>query len=67
MKGTAIPKGSYIELTIDSIPRLVHGRSLTLTLKPNLSFSTDHDTSKALSVGRASSARSNSLTSLALS
>ena len=46
IKGAAIPSGSQIELTTDSIPRLVRGHSFKKILKPNSSFSTHHHTLK---------------------
>lgn len=65
MNGATIPRGSYTELTMDSIPLLVAGLSLITMLKPNVSDDTFHCTPSALSTGSLS--KSSPFTFVALS
>ena len=65
--GATKPKGSYMELTVESIPLLVHGRSFNVILNWNESFSTHHSTPRVRSIGRASVSKSMFLISSALS
>ena len=54
MRGTSIPRGSNTELTVDRIPLLVRGWSLSWTLNWRGSDSTHHWTPRARSIGRVS-------------
>ena len=49
MNGAAKPSGSYTELTVDKIHRLVAGRSSMTTLSPDLSDDMFHCAPSALS------------------
>ena len=54
MKGTSIPRRSYIELIVDKIPYLVFSlpsHFFALSLKENFSSWTDHNLPRDLSIG----------------
>ena len=58
MNGQTNPNGSNTELTTDSSPLLVMGRSLMTMLNPNWSVETFHWTPKTLSIDKLSKLRS---------
>ena len=66
-RGDKRPRGSKMELTVDSKPRLVAGRSIISFLNCKVSDSTHHCTPKALSTGSFSQVKLRSLMPLALS
>ena len=67
IRGATKPIGSYVELIVDRIPRLVHVLSCRTTLNSKLSDSTHHWTPSVRSKGSVSRSRSISLTPSALS